>query len=120
MLNWRSESPNPGKVKQSFTLLVMKLLLCLAHHKLIYMDLIYPFLRSDYLQCLDYLFPITPRTPPKADTQRPKAHIALLKGQIQIVKKMCLPVKDNPQQLALLLELEESIMEGLDMLMEEL
>ena len=32
-------------------------LLHLAHHKFIYMGLIYPFLRSDYLQCLDHLFP---------------------------------------------------------------
>ena len=62
---------------------------------------------------------VTPPHNPKANHNL-KTHISLLKNQIQIVKKMCQSASDNPQQISLLVELQESIMTGLDLLMEQI
>ena len=62
---------------------------------------------------------VIPPHNPKANHNL-KTHISLLKNQIQIVKKMCQSASDNPQQISLLMELQESIMTGLDLLMEKI
>ena len=61
------------------------------------------------------IVPIKMANPSKIKTQ-----IALLKTQIKIVQKMCQTAADNPHQTALLIELQESILEGLDLLMADL
>ena len=55
-----------------------------------------------------------------ANPSKIKTHIALLKTQIKIVRKKCQTAADNPHQTTLLFELQESILEGLDLLMADL